>query len=52
MPGMLAKKLGVYRKQVGIQNLQNAGKVNLGVLGIRMIAMNQKRGDSQQQQTR
>ena len=46
--GMFAKELRVRRKQTGIQNLQNAGKVDLRVFRIGMIAMNQQCRGSQQ----
>lgn len=48
MPRMLAKKLGINREQTGIQNLKNAGKIDLGVLSVGMVAMNQKRRSSKE----
>jgi hypothetical protein len=50
VPGMFAKELRIRRKQAGIQDLQNPGKVNLGVFRVGMIAMNQEREGGQQQQ--
>ena len=47
---MLAKELRIHWKQAGIQNLQNARKINLRVFRIRMIAMNREGSDGQNEQ--
>ena len=47
---VLAKELRIHWKQAGTQILQNAGKINLRVFGIRMIAMNQEGSDGQNEQ--
>lgn len=36
---MLAKEFRVRREKTGVQDLQNAGKVNFGIFRIRMIPM-------------
>jgi len=48
MAGVVAKELGILRKQAGIQDLQNPRKVDLRVFRIRMIAMGQKSDGGQQ----
>lgn len=50
MPGVFAEELRVGREQSRIQDLQNAGKVDLRVFGIGMIAMDKKGEDGQEQQ--
>ena len=47
---MLTEEISIPRKQTWVQNLLDAGKIDLGVLGIRMIAMNEKGSDAQSQQ--
>jgi hypothetical protein len=42
MPGMVAKEFSIHGKETGIKNLQDAGKINLRVFSVRMIAMNQQ----------
>ena len=49
--GMLVKEFGVYRKQIWIQDLLDAGEVNLGVFGIGMIAVDQKSYGGQQEES-
>ena len=49
--GMLAKEFGVYRKQIRIQDLLHAGKVNLRVFGIGMIAVDQNGRGGEQGET-
>jgi hypothetical protein len=49
--GVLAKKLRIRWKQAGIQDLQNARKVNLRIFRIGMISVNQNGDDRQQQQS-
>ena len=50
MPGVFAKEFRIRRKQAGIEDLQNARKINLRVFRIRMIALNEKCDGGQQEQ--
>src|SRR5260370_38845213 len=48
MAGVVAKELGILRKQAGIQDLQNPRKGDLRVFRIKMIALDQKSDGGQQ----
>ena len=50
VPSMFGKKLAVHRKQTGIEMLQNAGQINFGIFGIRVISVNEQGGYGQRQQ--
>ena len=47
MPGVFAEELRVGREQSRIQDLQDAGKIDLRVFRIGMIAMDQQGEDGQ-----
>ena len=51
MAGMFAKKLSVRWKEIRIKNLQNPGKVNLGIFRVGMVAVDQKSDRSQNQKS-